>query len=782
VAQALSGEEKAGRLLVNLALNHYFVDEIQSEEGRVFQLHPLLRDFLRRRAAEDLPEALGPAMLERGARLLREAGQPEDAIALLLECRDWSGVAQIAAEHADALLEQGRGELLGGWLESLPRETLDADPMLLAALGACRLRTVPRAARRYFERAFDGFPRAGDPARRLDSACGVVEATLYEFDDLAPLDRWIGVLADALQGNALPLPPRGFARAAVALGWAWIHRQPGTPGLDRILSEAARMLEESEFELRAELALVRATVAALQGNAALSATCLDALHACGEPGAIALALAEALQHFAAGANDAALAVAQKALAAAQDDGANRIASLRALSVAAALGMGQRDLARGELQRLEAQGQDRRGHRALHRYLRSWLAAADADAGGASREARAAAETALEAGLPWLESLARAALARLLAEAGDRRGRDTQARSADALAERLGSAALRFCVGLAAAETALASGEDGAALTALERAFALGREHEYRNAPWWRPQEVGDLCAAALRHSIEPEYARSLVRLRGLVPHSPPLRIRDWPWPFCIRTFGGFGMLRGAAPVEFGGKGPGRPLELLKVLIAMGGRNVRADQLADALWPHAEADFAHQSFTAALHRLRRLFEDDEALALRDGRLSLNPARVWLDGWALEQALTELDEALRLPGAERAGSVLEALAAEALSLYCGAFLPDESEQPSYLAYREQVRARLLRSLARLARHHEEQGRRDAAVECYQRLIEADDLFEAPYRYLMQCLQRGGDAGEARNAYERLRTVLSTKRKMLPSAETQALYASLGQPGAR
>ena len=36
------------------------------------------------------------------------------------------------------------------------------------------------------------------------------------------------------------------------------------------------------------------------------------------------------------------------------------------------------------------------------------------------------------------------------------------------------------------------------------------------------------------------------------------------------------------------------------------------------------------------------------------------------------------------------------------------------------------------------------------------------------------------EARGAYERLRTVLATKLKMMPSAETQAVYAGLGAPG--
>ena len=50
-----------------------------------------------------------------------------------------------------------------------------------------------------------------------------------------------------------------------------------------------------------------------------------------------------------------------------------------------------------------------------------------------------------------------------------------------------------------------------------------------------------------------------------------------------------------------------------------GRDVQelvalCDQLADALWPHMEADYAHKSFTATLHRLRRLLDDDDAVLL------------------------------------------------------------------------------------------------------------------------------------------------------------------------
>jgi DNA-binding SARP family transcriptional activator len=260
---------------------------------------------------------------------------------------------------------------------------------------------------------------------------------------------------------------------------------------------------------------------------------------------------------------------------------------------------------------------------------------------------------------------------------------------------------------------------------------------------------------------------------------PPLRVTGWPWPFRISTLGGFQLLKEGAPVEFSGKGPGRPMELLKVLIAMGGQGVRSDQLADALWPHVDADYAYKSFTATLHRLRRLLGDDEAVLLRDARVSLNPALAWVDTAALELVLAEFEEALRLPHAQRAADALRPLVEEALSLYRGPFLPDESEQPAYIAFREQIRARLLRCLARVARQWEELGEHDAATDCYLRVIAADPLFEAPYRNLMLCYQRGGDHAEARTTYERLRTILSMRLKLMPSPETQAVYAALGAP---
>jgi len=389
--------------------------------------------------------------------------------------------------------------------------------------------------------------------------------------------------------------------------------------------------------------------------------------------------------------------------------------------------------------------------------------------------------AAESGMPWIECIARVALAEMLAEAGDWRACEAQLRSAEALAMRLRSALLQYAVYLVAAAAAHERKDETSALAALGTAFGLGREHGFQHVPAWRSPAVGDLCVLALRAGVESDFARTLARMHALVPRTLPFRVKDWPWPFRIQTLGRFDLQRSSGQIEASGKGPGRPLELLKVLIALGGQSLRADQLADALWPHAEADYAHKSFTATLHRLRRLLGMEEALLLRDGRLSMNRSLLWVDTWALEQTLAELDETLRAP-APASLDMAAKLMDEVFALYRGPFLPDESEQPAYIAYREQLRARLLRCLVRVARVWEDTGRGDAAVDGYLRCVEADPLFEAPYRNLMLCYQRAGDAAEARATYERLRAILSTRMKTMPSQETQAVFAGLAASGGR
>ena len=788
VAQALSGEPNAERLLINLALNDYFVRETPSEGGRIYQFHPLLSEFLRNRARRELPEATSAAWLRRAAALLERAGQTEDAVTLLVDAKDWNEVARITVAEADALLAQGRSATLAGWLDMLPPALAGADPRLLRASAAARAQASPRAARQLYERAFEGFRLQDDKAGMIVSASGVIDAVVLEFDDVTPLDRWIVTLDALLAPGSVASPATPDLAAVATLIRGLLLRDAGNPRLDHWVELAGPAIAAAPppEELPGEPALSRAWVALARGDLVTAETTLDdsGMQERGRaPEAVlAAALARGLRHLCGGAYADAGDVAQHALATAVAEGIHGYdAWLRIIAIVACLYAGDRAAAGTLLAGLDTQQQPlRRGDRACAHYVRGWTAALAGDAVAAHREARMALAVAVETGIPWFECLARVALAQLQSGDGDRRGAEAQLRSAEAIAERLQSPWLRLGTAVAAAATARAAHDDSAALDGVRAAFRLGREHGLQPPPTWRAQALADLCVVALDDGAEAAFARALVRAGKLLPEAPPLRVRQWPWAFRILTFGGFRLIRGDAPVEHSGKGPGRPLELLKVLVALGRHNVRADQLADALWPHMEADYAQQSFTATLHRLRRLLQDDDALILSDGRLTLNQGRVWIDTWALERACDDFDTALRGTKTGDSESSRREFIDEVLALYRGPFLPDESEQPSYIACREQLRARVLRLLARAARGWEDSGAPQAAAECYLRCIEADELCEPLYRALMLCYQRSGEAHEALATYERLRAVLSARLKLMPCAETQALYARLKASG--
>ena len=280
---------------------------------------------------------------------------------------------------------------------------------------------------------------------------------------------------------------------------------------------------------------------------------------------------------------------------------------------------------------------------------STICAAGSRACGGARRGPARSKSAVllaaEAGLPWLESLARLAMSQLLGDVGDRQGAEAQVRAADDLSQRLGSPLLRLATLFTRAGAASAFDDEAAVVEPLQAALALARELGVHHVAGLPPAMLATLCATALRHGIAVDHTRMLIGAGRLAPPPAALRLRRWPWAFEVMTLGGFSLRRGSEPVEFSAKGPGRPVELLKVLISLGGQSVRADQLADALWPHVDADYAHKSFTATLHRLRRIFGADDTLHLRDGRLSLNATMFWLDTWAIDHLLVELEALLR-----------------------------------------------------------------------------------------------------------------------------------------
>lgn len=286
-----------------------------------------------------------------------------------------------------------------------------------------------------------------------------------------------------------------------------------------------------------------------------------------------------------------------------------------------------------------------------------------------------------------------------------------------------------------------------------------------------------MCAIALEHGVETEFARRIVELHRMAP--PPEAGATWPWPLSIRAFGRFDVLRRGAAMALRDKAQKKPLDLLKALVACGGRAVDKVRLADFLWPDAEAGAATASLDMAVSRLRKVLGVPDALAIVDGKVDLDPGLVWLDTWTFDRDVESLQSILHGPADPDDAQVAE-LVARLVAAYRGHFLEHDEPARWMLGPRDRWRSRFLRSLSDVGRHWERRSRFDAAIVVYERGIEVDALAEELYRRLMQARLARGEPAEAARTYLRCRDALAAELGIAPSAETEALYRSIA--GAR
>ena len=791
MAGELTGNADASRILSDLNRRNCFTRRYPSPD-QAFQYHPLFREFLLDKAKETMtPEALR-AVKERAARVLETNGCGEDAVSLFHGAREWAEATRVILTHAPQLISQGRWRTVRSWIEALPEPATRNQPWLHYWMGVCHLPASPDGSRQYFAKAFEQFKSAGEATGSFLALSGMLDSVTFALDSYQELHRLIPLADELLEAcdHRFPTPAIESRMVAAMLG-ALALRQPDHPAFayweNRHTVPAGESVD-GDAALRSLLALAFHRLCA--GRLREVPLILDAFHeqlaASDYPPLSILYLRDmqAFYHWLSadfGPNQWAV---EKGITLADASGVHIFdAFLYGHGAAGALSRGEVVDAERYLQRMHSRlrvAPSAHGE-ALYHDLLAWSGLLQQHLARASLHADLAVAFGTAMGSPPMAPYHHLIKAMVMHELKDD---DAAAVHLGEVWRLCGSRQLRqaeFMTLLVEARIAFDLGDEAAGRNFLRRAMALGREHEYANGFFWVGSMVAGLCVKALEADIETDYVQTLIGRRRLVPDEPVDHLENWPWPLRIYTLGQFELVRDGEVMKFSGKMQQKPLLLLKALIAFGGREVKEEQLCDALWPEAEGDLAHRSFETTLYRLRQLLGKDGSLLLSEGRLGLDRQTCWVDAFALEHLLNEAEglwerrpglEADQQPAHDAAAKAMQ-LTRRTLALYRGHFLELDAEQLWMLSLRERLRAKYVSGIESLGRYWEAGGDRETAVKCYEKGLEVDELAEEFYEHLMACYKRLGRRAKVEAVYRRCRSVLAGKLGLAPSAVIEALF---------
>ncbi|QQS54149.1 MAG: hypothetical protein IPM89_15265 [Candidatus Competibacteraceae bacterium] len=762
MAEQLTGDEGAETLLEALVRCHSFTfrGEIAGSDAATrittYQYHDLFRDFLLNRGREAFSAMEREQDQRQAAVLLETAGEISAAVELWQALGDWERLSRLVIQQAEPLLRQGRGQLLEVWLNRFPPAIRDRSPWLLFWLGQCQLHRDAVAARTTLVRAYRRFKHAGDVAGLWLAWSAITDTYGLAWDNFQAAGGWM-VEFERLRTRYPSFPSTALeARVTCGVFNLLVHARPEHPEFADWERRITRLLQT---DCPPDLYLVSLNTLLLHyiwnvgqhGKAAwalsiLRAANTDATHV--EP---VLRCAWywgefCYQYWYEGDLTQCLAIAEVGWSTAVEHGANLFKGiLLSAFVHANLSAGRLEASRAALERYTRL---QKSFRPLERVLYDTLTAWEAWQSGRLPEALELLEQTLRVArriFYHTTAIIHLGLAQVQASLGHR---------SDALRHLAGmrpwirathSQVATFLRALAAAQFALAWGQKARSLRLLRLALALARVQGYIFFSFFKPDDVARLCAVALDADIEVEYVQTLIRKRGLLPDLTAAMSERWPWSVKIYTLGRFALLVDDQPVTFGRKVQHKPLELLKILIAWGGRDVSQARIADVLWPDAEGDAAQQTLATTLHRLRRLLSHEHALSVRDGRLSLDSRYCWVDVWCLERHINQT----LARACETNGGIAPADLATAtdvlLRAYHGPFLGQDPE-PWAMQTRDHLRNRYLKCLDEIGDYWEKMEDWSIARACYERGLEVDATVERRARNLRRCHERLGQPAEA------------------------------------
>jgi DNA-binding SARP family transcriptional activator len=299
----------------------------------------------------------------------------------------------------------------------------------------------------------------------------------------------------------------------------------------------------------------------------------------------------------------------------------------------------------------------------------------------------------------------------------------------------------------------------AGLAALAMSRVFGDEREFIRAmellnplgTWEWHQRLG---VASERHfpSPPPEHRSPNIASDG--NGAPPTASPNLVAAVQLRCLGGFSLVvHGRALDESAAK----PMEraLLHLLSMRAGEQVHREALIEAMWPEADPDAGLHRLQVAISSLRRLMasgqEGHTLLLTREGdsyRLVL-PEDSEVDLWQMD---THLRRAALARSTGQSRMEEDSLTA-ALAVYRGQLLPGDGPADWVVGRRQALHAAAVDATARLANLRLQKGELQAAAETARNGLSLDRYRDDLWKLLIDAADRSGhhaEAGQARRTY--------------------------------
>lgn len=783
-------EANCRTILPALVRRNVFITVASDERGEEYRLHPLFKDFLRRRLRSELGRTGLAAEHARFADYFLEQRAWEQAMSHLLQAENFERAAEVIADHGNDWIASGALSSLASTASALPDAVLEAHPRALAHRAeVARLRGEYDAAQTLFRRAAALLNEQGDKegeAEALHSLATIARRRGDCTTAFSYLDRAVALSAEHSVVRAKCDNTRGLCLTAMG-EWTAAEREfrsalqaaeesrdayyarliphnLGVPAMIRgdfgeALRWMHRMLREGNNrpplpqEATAHLNVARCYL--YRGDMTSCEKHLDqALEYCQLFNLVA-PRAETFETYGnlyRERGDAARAAEfYERAARAYDEAGIDLTRCELLEEQALLSLqlGNLTAAQALLNRLvdaRLATQDERGSRTAM-LSRGRVRLAQGDQEGARADLQPALEYFREHGLYYYEAQASVALA-----ACDR-----------------------------------ITGEESSMLDHLRRTLDLAARYDYEywlqrqvadNPPLFAQTEVVELLPPDVREQLQTAGRAaprvSTIAARSAVTMPAPQPVTD----LTINMLGPVEIFRDPArPLAADAWTTKRARDILCFIVSRRHRRASKDTIIDTFWGEADFEAVEKNFHPTVSHIRKALNSNQPLKqnfllYRDGDYQLNPEFSYnIDVEEFDRLVAEGETARRAREFDRCISSYEA----AIKIYRGDFMQGTyddwvEEQRSY--YREQ-HLRLLEALAAVAQKTEDWTR---SLHLAQQILRDDPYREDVHCMIMRALAGQGNRHAVKEQYETLRKLLKKELGVEPAAETQRVYKEL------